>query len=343
MQEMTASTANDATRVLSTHGLHGLIWSFWFGADGVAHPLSGEEALDALDRRDGWVWLHFDLIDGRARTTLQNMVDLPEDAREIMLGHDDHQRIDTFGEVIAGVVTDFERAEELDPRRMLAWRFCMLPHAFISARRSPLHTMARVHDQARMGRHFAGVLHLFDAVVDNYAATLAAVVQEISAQLNDVEDSLLDEREQGDHEMLGLARRSTVRLHRATVPLRAILRHLLRDRPSWFTADAAEDCEQAAEQVESVIADLGALKERGHALQDELASRQAELTNRKLTLLSVFSAFILPPTLISGIFGMNVDGLPFREASPNGFALTLALMAGSVAVLLLVLRRLKLV
>ena len=55
------------------------------------------------------------------------------------------------------------------------------------------------------------------------------------------------------------------------------------------------------------------------------------------------SAFILPPTLISGIFGMNVDGLPFREASPNGFTLTLALMAGSVAVLLLVLRRLKLV
>ena len=54
-------------------------------------------------------------------------------------------------------------------------------------------------------------------------------------------------------------------------------------------------------------------------------------------MLSVLSAVLLPPTFITGLFGMGVPGLPFHN-DPLGFAYACALMVGSVIAVLTVLR-----
>ena len=320
--------------------LDGLIWGYRFNEDGVAEPLDGPAATEALQRQDTWIWLHFDLIDDRARDALSHLAGLPAEARTLLLGSDQRQRMETHGEVIAGVVTDFERADELDPRRMASWRFCMAPHAFISARRSPLHTMNALNLAVQSGRRFSGVLHLFDSVVHAFADALTDVSHRMAGQLDEVEDGLLDARETGDFETLGSVRRKAVRLRRQATPLQAMLHGLISQRPDWFTADAAKDCARVAHRVDSVCADLVALQERAHSLQDELGSRQTDLTNRRLMLLSILSAVLLPPSLISSVLGMNVDGIPLKD-NPLGFAITMGVMAMSVIVVLFVLRKLK--
>ena len=55
----------------------------------------------------------------------------------------------------------------------------------------------------------------------------------------------------------------------------------------------------------------------------------AEETNRHLHFLSVVTALFLPATLVTGVFGMNVKGLPLLETS-GGFIWAIALMVGSV-------------
>ncbi len=67
-----------------------------------------------------------------------------------------------------------------------------------------------------------------------------------------------------------------------------------------------------------------------------------EKTNRRLMLLSVPSAVELPLSLISGVFGMNLKGLPWKE-NHRGFLFTIGLMAISIAGLIYRLRRLRLI
>jgi zinc transporter len=52
----------------------------------------------------------------------------------------------------------------------------------------------------------------------------------------------------------------------------------------------------------------------------------------------VLTALFLPPTLITGIFGMNTKGLPFTEWE-TAFLWACALMVGSVIAVFLILRR----
>ncbi len=55
------------------------------------------------------------------------------------------------------------------------------------------------------------------------------------------------------------------------------------------------------------------VSKRAKLLQEELAARNAEETNRNLFILSIVTTIFLPMTLITGIFGMNVAGLPGLE------------------------------
>jgi zinc transporter len=320
----------------------GLVWGYRFNEDGSAEPLSPSAAMQALNERLTWVWLHFDLVDNRVRAALTGCAGLPPEAVDILLGNEERQQLHAIDDVIAGVVADFERADTLDPRRMVTWRFCMAPHAFISARCRPLESMSRLHNDLQSGRRFPGVTRLFDAIIHAFASAMSGVAQDLSTRLDEVEDELLDSREAGDYETLGTVRRGAVRLRRQSMPLRGMLHHLIEERPTWFDDDAVDDCTHVARRLDSLTADLAALQERARALQDEMASRQAQQTNQRLMLLSVFTAGLVPPTLISGLFGMNVEGLPFKD-NPNAFLYTVGIMMVAVAVLLFALRRIKLI
>jgi magnesium transporter len=62
---------------------------------------------------------------------------------------------------------------------------------------------------------------------------------------------------------------------------------------------------------------------------DAYLSVVANRTNDTMKLLTIFSALMLPLTLIAGIYGMNFDVMPELEW-PFGYAFALALMACSM-------------
>jgi zinc transporter len=58
----------------------------------------------------------------------------------------------------------------------------------------------------------------------------------------------------------------------------------------------------------------------------------AAITNRRLFTLSMLTACLLPPTLVTGIFGMNTKDLPLQQIEGGTwFAMALAAAAGGFA------------
>jgi zinc transporter len=80
------------------------------------------------------------------------------------------------------------------------------------------------------------------------------------------------------------------------------------------------------------------IRDRALLLQEEIAAMTAERSNRALNILTVITTVILPPTLVTGVFGMNTKGLPLTE-DPNGFLIAAGLMMASVVALWLVMKR----
>jgi zinc transporter len=63
-----------------------------------------------------------------------------------------------------------------------------------------------------------------------------------------------------------------------------------------------------------------------------------EATNRNLFVLSIATTTLLPITLITGVWGMNVGGLPFAD-NPSGFYFVMFGILTAVLLALWLLRR----
>ena len=80
---------------------------------------------------------------------------------------------------------------------------------------------------------------------------------------------------------------------------------------------------------------LEALKETAETLADTNQSLATHRLNQITKMISIFSAIALPATLVAFVFGIGVDGIPFRH-HPYGFWIVTGIMtAGSAAVLII--------
>jgi len=93
-----------------------------------------------------------------------------------------------------------------------------------------------------------------------------------------------------------------------------------------------------AQRLDALDHEIVALRERTRLLQEEITALTAEETNRHLYVLSILTTLVLPPTLVTGIFGMNTKGLPFTD-NENAFLWASALMVGSAIAVYLLMRR----
>lgn len=93
-----------------------------------------------------------------------------------------------------------------------------------------------------------------------------------------------------------------------------------------------------AQRLDALDHDIVETRHRAQLLQEEIAAATAEETNRNLHVLAVVTALFLPPTFVTGMFGMNTKGLPFAEAE-DAFLWAAALMVASAVAVYLLLRR----
>ena len=75
------------------------------------------------------------------------------------------------------------------------------------------------------------------------------------------------------------------------------------------------------------VEDLDEARERASVTHEELLNRLAELTNRRMYLLTMIAAIFLPLSFVTGLLGINVGGIPGAE-DRRAFLIVIGLLVG---------------
>ncbi|KAK4563670.1 hypothetical protein RGQ29_005996 [Quercus rubra] len=102
----------------------------------------------------------------------------------------------------------------------------------------------------------------------------------------------------------------------------------------WFASEDINSLEELIGRLRRLKDNVGFIANRVTAIQAGLDSWQAEQINRKLYYLSFLSIVFLPLSIITGVFGMNVGGVPWtgqnapelRDGFRNVMMLCLAML-----------------
>jgi zinc transporter len=321
----------------------GLICGFQLSRNGRPREISVDTMVESLERRDVVTWLHFNLGDARARRWLMGAEFLPVAWREMLQEHDENRRIEAVEGGMLLVMSDFTFEDESDPSEVAPLWCWVGDHALITARLHPLKSLDDLRLQLRSGTNItAGTpMELMALLVEQRTHRLRQLANQMAAQLDDIEDEILAGNISEQRGLLGRTRRLCARLRRQFVPERGDMNKFLH-RQSLEMVDADREVLQSGtDSLGFVIEEVAEIYERAKLLQEELASRLAENTGRNLYVLSILTAVFLPMTLVTGIFGMNVAGLPGLHADGSfWWVMVLILAAGVVTLAALFWRRL---
>ena len=146
------------------------------------------------------------------------------------------------------------------------------------------------------------------------------VVDHLEDEVEDLELDLDLDRIPEIRATLSSIRRRTIRLRRYLAPQRDALTRLRVEPVSWKTPQQEECLRELVERINHTIEDLDWVREHAAIAQDELASLQSESAGVAMYRVAIITGVLLPPSLIAGVLGANVAGIPFGD-SPYAFPL----------------------
>jgi zinc transporter len=304
-----------------------LVWAFRISEDGTSLSLPVDQPVS--ERPNSWLWLHLNLADARALQWLRES-ELPAAGIAMLLARDPHQQLHASENCIYGVFADLSREIEGSTDQLAQLRFLMTERLLISGRHRAVNSVESARQCLERGeRRLPHVAALLELIVEHGADGIDRLTDRLAIELDEIENGLTLTIPPEQRQRIGRTRRTSVKVHRQLASLRAMfhrMEHLGREeaRPQLRIATG-----NLAQYLDALDRDIVDIRDRAHDLQEEVTFAVAEETNRHLHFLSIVTALFLPATLVTGIFGMNVKGLPFLETS-GGFVWAVVLMVLSV-------------
>ena len=313
----------------------GLICGFRFDASGQGLAVTASDALawlaaEAQTDAPGFIWLHFNLAHTAAEKWLREHVTLSDQFYESLRDGSRSTRVELDDDMLVAVVNDVHYDFAFEPSDISTLWLSVGPRLVVSARLQPLRSIDRLRDAVKRGARLGSSVALLVHLMHDQGDVLVSIVRGTTARVDGIEDTLLAGRLESKRADLGSLRRLLVRLQRLLAPEPAALFRLLKKPPAWISEDDLQELRQSTEEFNVALSDMAALQERIKLLQEEIAGRVAEASNRTLYVLTVVTVLALPINIMAGLFGMNVGGIPFNE-HPFGFWIVVAIVVSFTA------------
>jgi zinc transporter len=271
----------------------------------------------AVRARRGFVWIHLANRDDHVQAWLRDTAGLERFVIDALTALETRPRCD---QVDGGVVLNLRgktQAEMQSSDPLASVRLFADGNRVISVTRLPLDAIA-----ATRAAMTAGTIR--DA--GDLIATLAgAITQQLDPEVADLGDSLDACEEQLDaraafelRRQVNAARRTAIGYRRFLYPQRIALDNLAALPVRWLGDDDRLHIAAAADRAARMAEELEAIRERAALIHETLTDLRAELIDQRSLLIAVAAMVFLPLTFITGLFGMNVDGIPYQH-HPGSF------------------------
>jgi len=197
--------------------------------------------------------------------------------------------------------------------------------------------------QMIMGKSTGYLLHkIIDLLVDD----LLHILMKVVGNIDDIEDSVFDERISIPRQ-ISLLRREITTLRRIVIPLRRTLVDLTKDVQRFSKEDLALYFRDVQDHIEKIFEALEEAKETVEIYKDTDFMLSQEKTNKILAVLTIVFTLSIPATVIGTFYGMNVNipggietGIWDQLGPYTTLMFVLAMSAASAVFMVLYFRRL---
>ena len=287
----------------------GLIHALLLDGTGAARRLDQAE-FEHWTPETGILWAHFDITEPDASAWIREHAGIHAYAAEALLAENTRPRMI---ETESGTVL-FLRGVNLnpgaDPEDMVGIRVLVSDNRVLTMRLRRLLAVKDIEEALDAGTGPKTAAGVVVRLAERLTVRMEPVLAELEDRVGAFEDAVFAKDGGGEKLDIGEARTEVILLRRYLKPQRDAVTALHTDAKTGFAKHQREQLTEAVDRLTRYVENLDALHERLSVLHDEYRYLQNERMNRTMYLLTVVAAILLPPSLIAGLLGANVGGMP---------------------------------
>jgi zinc transporter len=281
----------------------------------------GPQEIEGWKPADGILWVHVDRSSERGKSWLRSeQCGLPPHVCDALLIDEIRPRTLVVKDGVMAVLRGVNLNEGADEEDMVSLRLWVDEHRVVDLRHHKLRELSDVRDRLALGLGPRSTGDLLLELAQTMVDRMDPVVDHLEGEVTDLELELEPDHLQESRETLSSIRRRTIRLRRYLAPQRDALTRLRVEAVSWKTPQQEERLRELVERITHTIEDLDWVREHAGVAQDELAGMQSEAARVAMYRIAIITGVLLPPSLLVGLLGANVSGIPGGD-SPLAFPL----------------------
>lgn len=278
-------------------------------ANGKAQAVDHNAAIRA---RAGFVWVHLDGIGEREQAWLADKAKLEPIIVETLTATESRPRCDVFDHSAFVNLRGLTEAETSASDPLASLRIWGRRGLVISAARAQLTAMPEVRKRVEAGE-ILDPGDLIAAFADEITAELDPEVAELGDSLDACEQEIDPDRVFDLRKRVNQVRSKSIGYRRFLFPQRTALEKLAALQAEWLEDDDRIHLSAAADRAARMAEELEAIRERASLTHDALTDLRAEQIDSRGLLISVIAMVFLPLTFLTGLYGMNVEGIWFAK------------------------------
>lgn len=283
-----------------------------FVLDGGTVHEEGFDNYCALDAAPTFTWIH---VDGRredARSIALDMPNMPEPAVNALVAQETRPRCSFMG---SGALINLRGpGTEDDPSGdpLVSIRLWAEKGRVLSVSYRTLAALDPI-----IACMLAGQIKdpgdLIACLAQEITDVLDPDVAELGDSLDDIESELSGDGTAEARRRVSRIRAQAISYRRFIAPQRQAIERLALADASWLEEEDRLHLQDAADRCARMAEELEAVRERAALAHEGLTDLRAERMNQQALIISIVALVFLPLTFITGLLGMNVDGIPYAH------------------------------
>lgn len=284
-------------------------------------------------------WLHIDYEKEESQSWLNNTELLPDSFRDALSGDSCRPRVSRQGDGTLVILRSINLNSESLPDPLVTLRIYLTDNLIISTRHRPVQAVDDVLADLQKNTGPTQVGGWLVDILDSLTEQVSDFIDDIHGRVIELEDGLMDQ-EVPERGVIALIRKQLIVLRRHLMPQRDVFSRLASERLPWMSNDDRHRMQDIADRLGRGLDDLDSTIARTAVIVDEINSLLADSLNRRTYTMSIMAMLFLPATFLTGLFGVNLGGIP-GASKPAAFGIFCVCLVAVVGGILWWLRRSK--
>ncbi|CDL87900.1 zinc transporter ZntB [Xenorhabdus cabanillasii] len=296
----------------------------------------GENSLATAEQP---FWQHLDYKNQASYQWIMNTNLLPAPVKEGLAGESVRPKLIRTGEGAMITLRTINRNDNARPDHLVSFRIYINDRMVISSCHRKVYSIDQVLDNLHNGIGAKNTGHWLVEIADSITDEVNDFIETLHDNLIEFEDGILEQKMPGRGELV-LLRKQLIVLRRYMAPQRDVFMRLASEKLPWMSDEERHLMQEISDRLGRGLDDLDGCIARTAVLADEITSIMADAMNRRIYMMSLLTMIFLPSTFLTGLFGVNLGGIPGNEYK-FGFGLFSLLLSLLIAAFTWWLRRSK--